>query len=873
MEYITVRGARQHNLKNITVTLPRDRLVVFTGVSGSGKSSLAFDTIFAEGCRRYLEALSTHSRQFLEQFDTPDVDAVEGLSPTIAVQQRGFLRNPRSTVGTLTEIHDFLRILFSQLGTPFCTACGQPVRAHTIEQMVDTTLSEFSAGSRLLILSPLGVTSARDLPTTLLKLRQDGFSRVRIEGCDYELDPLPHIPRRKAYQIELVVDRIILRQEKVGRLKESLELAVRISGGRAAVSEVGGLTREFSESTVCLHCGRSLPESTTSLFSFNHPAGACSRCRGLGGRWPGMEGSFRREKESGGDARLMVGEPSSDHFRSRYFSQDMLPCEECNGTRFNEAARAVKLGGLAIHEVSALTLEALREWLQSLSSREQMGDLTRGPINEILHRLKSLERLSLNYLTLNRAAVTLSGGELQRIRLARQVNSELTGILYVLDEPSAGLHPRDLHRVLTLLVELKEKGNSIIVVEHDRDTILQADHVVDLGPGAGKLGGEVVFSGPPEALIKDPSSSTGLFLAGRKALQAPSRRVPFSSGTVKLMGASGHNLKGFDVAFPIACLTCVTGVSGSGKTTLVLQTLCRALRQTLHGSRAKPAPHLGIENANAFDKVILVDQSPLGKTSRSTPATATGVFTLIRRLFAQLPEARARGYGPERFSFNVKGGRCEICRGEGVQTIPMGFMPDVYQTCTACSGTRYQNETLDVLFKGHSIAQVLDMNIVDAGGLFENVAPIYKIMSCLIEVGLGYLKLGQPSNTLSGGEAQRVKLAGELARKSTGRTLYVLDEPTTGLHFEDIQRLLQLLERLIDQGNTVVMIEHHPEVVANADYIIDLGPEGGEAGGFLVAAGLPREVAQVEASHTGAMLRRIFGDRGWVHSSPLDSGS
>jgi len=858
MDSILIRGARQHNLKDVSVTLPRNRFIVITGVSGSGKSTLAFDTIFAEGQRRYLEALSTRARQFLQRLDAPKVDAVEGLSPAVAVGQGNLTRNPRSTVGTLTEIHDFLRLIYARLGALYCPTCGLPVRAYTIPQMVQEIVDLWPPGSRLLILGPVGVIGERELPKSISRFRRDGFARIRLENKIYDLDPPPLIPRRTRYRMDVVVDRLILSADKTKRLIDALELASKIGGGLVAVAQVAGEEKLFSESFNCLPCGRQMPELTPSLFSFNHPLGACPSCKGLGyqdygsGALPssagdGSRGAFGPEAEN----------PPFSPVR-RHLSGIETVCSHCDGSRLNEVARSVRLGKLAIQDVCRLAIADLRQWFRGLSLTDTQSQIAARPIEEILHGLRSIEQLGLAYLTLERSAGSLSGGEMQRLRLAHQISAPLSGILYILDEPSIGLHPRDHQHLLNILHELRDKGNTLIVVEHDRETILQADFVVDMGPGAGIRGGEVIFSGSPEALSHHPTSLTGSYLSGRKSIPIPKRRKPFEQGSITLVGASGHNLKGITVQFPLACMSCVTGVSGSGKTTLVIQTLYRALTKHLYDSRIRPVQFERLENAEAFRRVILVDQSPLGRTPRSTPATYSGAFSAIRELFAQLPEAKVRGYGPKRFSFNAKGGRCESCKGEGIQSVEMFFLPNISVTCQDCDGRRYDRETLQVSFKGHSIADILQMSVTEAFGLFGNIPVIAHKLEVLMEVGLGYLHLGQSATMLSGGEAQRVKLAAELSRKSPPATLYILDEPTTGLHFDDIQKLLHLLQRLVDQGHTVLMIEHHPDVIKTADYVIDLGPEGGDQGGYLVAAGTPEEIAKIDSSHTGRYLKQFF---------------
>jgi excinuclease ABC subunit A len=896
MDQIAIRGARRHNLKDVSLDLPRLRLTVITGVSGSGKSSLAFDTLFAEGQRRYMESLSTYARQLLQKLDAPEVDEIRGLSPAIAIAQKGPPRNPRSTVGTLTEIHDHLRLLYARLGTVYCPECNRPVRAYTVAQMVRETL-DWPPGSRLLILAPLGAVKAGALPGLMAKLRRDGYMRLRIDGRIFELDPPPHIPRRPSHAVEVVVDRLISSGEKAQRLGDALELATRVGGGSARVFRMEGGEKSFSEDFRCDGCGQKMEEPTPSLFSFHHPSGACPACGGLGFTPPGAAEAIPVSGKGTGAGQatapgpqpptptkapessnpgLQAGKPAGalntilpiDGEDEAFLEEDlpavsapgaMVPCPRCLGSRLNEAARSVRLGSLGIHEASRLPLPGLRGWLSGLDLSPSEVEIARRPARQILQRLEMLEELGLPYLSLDRPVSSLSGGEAQRIRLSNQLGAPLSGILYVLDEPSVGLHPRDHGRLLELLFRLRDLGNTVIVVEHDAQTILRADYVVDMGPGAGTLGGRVIFAGPPEELLRHPESLTGLYLSGRRTIAVSTRRPPFQQGALRVLGAAGNNLKALDVDFPLGRLICVTGVSGSGKSTLVLDTLYRALARRLYRSQTPPAPFGGLEGDDAIGKVIHVDQSPLGRTPRSNPATHTGIFSLVRLLYARLPEARARGYTASRFSFNVKGGRCEVCKGEGLQRIDMLFLPDVYVTCPACLGERYGRQALDIVFKGKSIAQVLRMTVHQASAFFENQPLLREKLEILREVGLGYLQLGQPATTLSGGEAQRVKLARELGRKARVKALYILDEPTTGLHFDDIEKLLHVLQRLVDAGHTVILIEHHPDVIKTADYVIDLGPEGGEGGGFLVAAGSPEEVAAAPASHTGRYLREALG--------------
>jgi excinuclease ABC subunit A len=854
-EQIIIRGARQHNLKNVDVAIPRDRFIVITGVSGSGKSSLAFDTLFAEGQRRYVEALSADARQFLRRIEAPRVDEIQGLSPAIAIEQKGMVANPRSTVGTLTEIYDYLRLLFARLGMVYCPWCNLQVRAYSVPEMVREMLEDWPEGSRMLILAPLAPVKEKDLARVLKKLRIDGYARIRLEDNVYELDPPPRIPRRPEYKLDIVVDRLILDSGKTQRLRDSLELASRVGLGMSAVKRLEGGEKSFSEILRCISCGRVFPEPTPSLFSFHHPSGACSLCNGLGT----VEESRPDTSGKSRTTRRTPHETEPRKAKSRFNLAQA--CQSCGGSRLNEFARSVRIEDKGIHEIAGLPVRALITWLTSLKltpTEEQIADR---PRQEAVRRLKTMEELGLAYLTQDRSAITLSGGESQRIRLVSQISSPLSGILYVLDEPSIGLHARDHQRLLEILFRLRDAGNTVVVVEHDRETILRADYVVDMGPGAGINGGELIFSGTPRDLLSHKTSLTAQYLSGRRQINIPERRRGFEEGMLELTGARGHNLKDITVQIPLGAITCVTGVSGSGKSTLVMHTLYKALAMRLYGSRSEPAPFDRLLGSESLGKVILVDQTPLGRTPRSTPATYTAVFSLIRRLFSQLPEARARGWGSNRFSFNTKGGRCEVCQGEGLQKIEMFFLPDIYVTCAACRGTRYREDTLEIRLKGRSIAEILDMTVHEAAAFFENIPAISARLSVLQEVGLGYLRLGQPATTLSGGEAQRVKLAAELGRRAAGRAVYILDEPTTGLHFDDIEKLLHVLQRLADAGHTIIMIEHHPDVVKSADYVVDLGPEGGEEGGYVVAAGTPEEIARVEQSHTGRCLREALNTR------------
>lgn len=854
MDEIIIRGARQHNLKNIDVRIPRHQLTVITGVSGSGKSSLAFDVLFAEAHRRFVEALSTQSRQFLQKLDAPQVDEILGLSPAIAIQQRKLPFDPRATVGSITEILDHLRLLFAKLGTLYCPSCQKPVKAYTIPEMVKDLFEVWSEGKRLMVLAPWQPVPEKGLGSTLKQLKRDGFARIRMEGRTYELDSSKAIPRRSVYRLEVVVDRLILNTAKSRRLAESLELALRVGKGIAVVADLDGDERRYSEKCLCLSCGREMAPPSLQSLSFRHPAGMCPRCRGMGFIVP----SHDLEQSNGAD--LADESPGMQDWAEGGerpdlgFVPESLVCRLCEGSRLNETARSVRLGEFSISDVSRLSLPVARDWLEALDLSPTEIVIASRPRMEILQRLENLLELGLSYLSLERSAHSLSGGEAQRIRLAHQLSSSLSGVLYILDEPSVGLHPHDHAQLLDILFRLRETGNTVVVVEHDRQTILRADHVVDMGPGAGNLGGEVLFAGSPEALSQRVDNLTGLYLSGRKSVTSLQTRRRQPQGLLSVLGASGHNLKGIDAHFPIGCLTCVTGVSGSGKSTLVLHTLHRALARRLHGSTAEPAPCAGIRNSEVFSRVVLVDQSSIGRSSRSTPATYTGLFTHVREIFSQIPESRARGYSAGRFSFNAKGGRCETCKGDGIQRIEMVFLPDVSVQCPACGGTRYTDETLEIKYKGYSIADVLRMSVQQCHGVFENIPPVRLRLEVLAEVGLGYILLGQPGPSLSGGEAQRVKLAAELCRRSSSCALYILDEPTTGLHLDDIQRLVHLLNRLVDQGHTVIIIEHHPEVVRAADHVIDLGPGGGDKGGHIIVAGSPEEVANTKESLTGRYL-------------------
>ncbi|MEJ5297094.1 MAG: excinuclease ABC subunit UvrA [Armatimonadota bacterium] len=932
---IVVLGARQHNLKNINVEIPRDRLVVITGLSGSGKSSLAFDTIYAEGQRRYVESLSAYARQFLGQMDKPDVDDIQGLSPAVSIDQKSTTRNPRSTVGTVTEIYDYLRLLFARIGVPHCHQCGKPVSRQTAEQIVDAVMA-LPEGSRLLILAPL-VRGRKGIYRQVIDdARQQGFVRVRVDGTVYEVtDDIP-MERYKQHTIEVVVDRIVLRPDAAGRVSDSVTTALRLAGGLVTVAIVDGEEMTFSEAFGCPDCGVSLEELAPRNFSFNSPYGACPDCHGLGSFLrldenlvvPNPRLSINRgaiaplagttseywnsilqglahnlgfsldtpwERLTPEQQRAVLygdSRPVQVRFRSRYgrqrvwetrfegvmtwlerryrdsSSQQMkdetekfmteYPCESCGGKRLKPESLAVRVDGKNIAEVTALSVSAALEFFGSLKLTERQEMIARQVIKEIRTRLGFLQDVGLGYLTLDRAAGTLAGGEAQRIRLATQIGSGLMGVLYILDEPSIGLHQRDNHRLIETLQRLRDLGNTIIVVEHDEDTIRAADYVVDIGPGAGEHGGQVVAAGTVEDIERNPQSITGQYLSGKECIPVPEKRRQPDGRFLRIIGARQHNLKNIDVEIPLGMLVCVTGVSGSGKSTLIQETLYPRLMREVYGAYRGWGEHDELLGASHIDRVIDIDQSPIGRTPRSNPATYTGVFDLIRALFAQTPDARMRGYQPGRFSFNVKGGRCEACRGDGIIKIEMHFLPDVYIPCEVCKGKRYNRETLEVRYKGKNIADVLDMTVSQALEFFRNIPPIARKLGTIHDVGLDYIRLGQPATTLSGGEAQRVKLATELSKRGTGRTLYILDEPTTGLHFHDIRKLLEVLRRLTDQGNSVIVIEHNLDVVKTADWVIDLGPEGGEGGGRVVAAGSPEVVAQCPESHTGRFLKPLL---------------
>ncbi len=817
-----MQGARVHNLKNISVDIPRDELVVLTGLSGSGKSSLAFDTIYAEGQRRYVESLSAYARQFLEMQDKPDVDQIDGLSPAISIEQKTTSKNPRSTVATVTEIYDYLRLLYARVGKTFCYSCGKPIEGRSATQMVDQIFEE-PAGSKIQILSPIVRARKGEYRKELEEFRKQGFVRVRIDGEMRLLEEDISLNPRVKHTIELVIDRLVLSAENRGRIAEAVELALKKSRGLVQLI-VDKREILLSEHSACVDCGISYPEIEPRIFSFNAPQGACQTCAGLG-----MLYEYNEEDEAS------EGEV----------------CPTCEGKRLRKESLFVRVGDLSIAELTRKSIAEAHEFLKALELSQRDQHIAKAVLKEILGRLGFLLEVGLDYITLDRAAGTLSGGEAQRIRLATQIGSALVGVLYVLDEPSIGLHQRDNERLLNTLKKLRDLGNSVLVVEHDEDTIAEADHVIDMGPGAGRLGGEVVAQGTPEEIRMHPKSLTGHYLSGRMKIQTPLRRRSASGKHLDLVGATGNNLKNVDFKLPLGTLTCVTGVSGSGKSSLIVDTLRPALM------KQSALPYKNLKGLEHIDKIIDIDQSPIGRTPRSNPVTYTGVFDDIRSLFASLPEAKARGYTAGRFSFNVKGGRCEICGGAGVNKIEMNFLPDVYVTCDVCKGKRFNTETLMVNFKGKNISEVLDMTVDDAYEFFVNIPSIARKLNTLQKVGLGYIHLGQQATTLSGGEAQRVKLSKELARRSTGKTLYILDEPTTGLHFHDVSHLIEVLQFLVDQGNTVLVIEHNLDVIKVADWVVDMGPEGGHRGGQIIAQGTPEQVAKAALSHTGRFLKRL----------------
>jgi excinuclease ABC subunit A len=827
---IIIKGAREHNLKNIDVTIPRDRLVVITGLSGSGKSSLAFDTIYAEGQRRYVESLSAYARQFLEQMGKPDVDSIEGLSPAISIEQKSTSHNPRSTVGTVTEIYDYLRLLFARVGRPSCFQCGEEITAQTVQQMVDA-IGLLPEGSKFQLLAPIVRGRKGEYRKELLDMRRAGYVRARIDGQLVDLGEDITLDKQKKHTIEIVVDRLVMKpgEAMARRLADSVETSLKLAGGLVGVLTDNGKVSLYSEKLACIRCGVSYPEITPRVFSFNSPHGACPACDGIG-------------------YAMTPGSQDDEDFTL------LEPCEVCKGARLRPESLSVKLAAQSIAEVTHLSVRAAADFFSSLKFTERELVIAHRILKEIRERLGFLVNVGLDYLTLDRAAATLSGGEGQRIRLATQIGSGLVGVLYILDEPSIGLHQRDNRRLLQTLLRLRDLGNTVVVVEHDAETMMAADHLLDMGPGAGTHGGQVIAQGTPTDVMGNLDSLTGQYLRGTQMVSLP-RRERKAKGLLSIVGAKKHNLKGMTAKIPLGLLTCVTGVSGSGKSTLVLEVLFHSLSQLLYQKKPKIDGCKELLGADALDKVIDIDQSPIGRTPRSNPATYTGLFGFIRDLYSNLPESRVRGYKPGRYSFNVKGGRCEACQGDGLIKIEMHFLPDVYVTCEVCKGQRYNRETMEIHHKGKSIADVLNMTVDDAVEFFEHIPFIKRKLDTLHDVGLHYVKLGQSATTLSGGEAQRVKLSRELSKRPTGRTLYILDEPTTGLHFADVQRLLDVLDRLVEAGNTVVIIEHNLDVIKNADWVIDLGPEGGDRGGEIVAEGPPKELAKSKRSYTGQVLK------------------
>ena len=933
--YIKIRGAREHNLKNVRLDIPRNKMTVMTGISGSGKSSLAFDTIYAEGQRRYVESLSSYARQFLGQLDKPDVDLIEGLSPAISIDQKGGTTNPRSTVGTVTEIYDYLRVLYARVGVPHCHKCGRIVSRQTPQQITDRILS-LEEGKRILLLAPLVMGRKGEHVAVLEGLRQRGYVRVMVNGEVLDLSEDISLEKNRKHEILAVVDRLVIKDGSRTRVAESVEAALHLGEGMVAVQEENGVREVFSEEFACVQCSVSLPEMSPRMFSFNSPYGACKGCDGLGYRQeidtelvvpdPGrslLEGAIapweaatqtyfyatlealaeayhfsltdtfdslhedakRLVLFGSGDEEVRVThldrrnrkktfytryegviptlerryrETESEYSRHRIGTfMSVKPCPDCGGRRLRPESLAVTVGEVSIAELCALSIGKAAEAIKGFELDERQRSIASRLVKELLGRIRFLQDVGLDYLTLSRYANTLAGGESQRIRLATQIGSGLVGVVYILDEPSVGLHKKDNKRLLATLGRLRDAGNTVIVVEHDEDTIKAADHLVDIGPGAGIHGGNIVATGSIDDLIANKKSITGRYLAGKLEIPVPPIRRPVAKSVI-VRGAEEHNLKRIDVRFPLGTFTCVTGVSGSGKSTLVGEILYRAMKRKLSSSRVPPGRHIGLEGAEQIDKVVNIDQSPIGRTPRSNAATYTKLFDGIRTLFASTPQAKVRGYKTGRFSFNVRGGRCDACRGEGMVKIEMHFLPDVYITCDVCKGRRYNRETLEIRYKGKTIHEVLEMTVLEAMSHFKNIPTINRQLRILADVGLGYIRLGQPAPTLSGGEAQRVKLARELAKRSTGKTLYLLDEPTTGLHFDDINKLIQVLDRLVEGGNTVVVIEHNLDVIKVADYVIDLGPEGGDRGGMLVASGTPEEVASNSRSYTGKYLRKVL---------------
>lgn len=934
LDHILIKGAREHNLKNIDVKIPRNKLVVITGISGSGKSSLAFDTIYAEGQRRYVESLSAYARQFLGLMEKPNIDYIEGLSPAISIEQRTSSKNPRSTVGTVTEIYDYLRVLFARIGTPYCFNCGKKIEAQSSQQIVDKIL-QLENGIKIQILAPVVRGRKGEFKELFKRIRKEGFVRLRVDGETKNIEDEILPDKNKKHNIEVVIDRIVTEKKSIGRLTDSVETALFMGEGIVIIDVDGKEEMMFSEKFACVECGISYEELTPRMFSFNSPYGACAECGGLGTKMeispdlivpdPSIsiaEGALKPWKDITGTWYSHILRSLSDHFNFDLFSpwekmpeeaqkvilfgtgnkeikfkynsgtgkfsgeyigkfegvinnlqrryketssQDIRSwiesfmnvniCPVCEGTRLRPESRSVRINGVTINDITAMSVKDAHKFFSNLKLDKKRTTISEQINKEIIERLTFMINVGLDYLSLNRTASTLSGGESQRIRLATQIGSQLVGVLYILDEPSVGLHHRDNRRLIDTLERLRELGNTVLVVEHDRETIEASDWVIDLGPGAGNLGGKIVSEGTPEQIKKDKDSLTGAYLARKKVIRIPEKRKPGNGKNIILKGAEGNNLKKIDVKFPLGRFIAVTGVSGSGKSTLINETLYRILARKFYHSRTPPLPYKSIEGLENIDKVIEIDQSPIGRTPRSNPATYTGLFTFIRDLFSKLPEAKMRGYKPGRFSFNVKGGRCEACQGDGIIKIEMHFLPDVYITCEVCKGRRYNRETLEVKYKGKSIADVLDMTVREALAFFDKHTSVKRKLQTLYDVGLGYIKLGQQATTLSGGEAQRVKLSTELSKVGTGNTLYILDEPTTGLHFEDVNMLLDVLKRLVAKGNTVLVIEHNLDVIKTADYIIDLGPEGGDEGGHVVAEGSPEDIINNKKSYTGKYLK------------------
>jgi len=858
---IIVKGAKEHNLKNVSVTIPRNKITVFTGLSGSGKSSLAFDTVYAEGQRRYVESLSAYARNFLEQLKKPEVDAISGLSPAIAIDQKSVSTNPRSTVGTVTEIYDYLRLLYAKLGIPECPIHHIPVTSQTPQQIIEDVMKK-SLGTKFYVLAPMAAGKKGEFLAEFQRWAKKGFVKAKVDGKMIELDKATKLAKTKTHDIDLVIDQLILKDTMKLRLSESINTALSMANGRVVIETLDGERTSYSLHSACPECGYSFPEIEPRMFSFNNPRGACPTCNGLGTLDLVEEEQFSDSEVGGKKLDKVVykykGKKTSDEDEEEAEEIVLSECPDCHGSRLRPEALNIRLGGKTIAELSDLSAVELREWVSKLQWKSKDQLVAEKIVRQIIARLDYLIRVGTGYLSLSRPSRTLSGGEAQRIRLATQVGSSLIGVLYVMDEPSIGLHPRDHHRLLDIIGELKERGNTILLVEHDEDTIRYADFVVDLGPRAGVLGGEMMAQGTPEELEKNPNSLTGKYLSGELRIPVPKKRRSGNGDVLRLAGASGNNLRNVTMDLPLGTFTAVTGVSGSGKSTLIIDTLYKILAQHFYKANAHPSPYKKIEGLDKIDKVIDINQRPIGRTPRSTPATYVGLFPMIRDLFANLPDSKLRGYEPGRFSFNVKGGRCETCLGHGQIRVEMHFLSDVFVTCDTCQGRRYNRETLNIKYKGKSIADILEMSVAEALEFFKHHNQIHRKLETLHRVGLDYMTLGQSSTTLSGGEAQRVKLSKELSRRGTGKTLYILDEPTTGLHFDDVRKLVELIQELADQGNTVLVIEHNMEVVKSADHVIDLGPDGGKGGGQIVATGTPEQVAKVSGSETGKFLKAVL---------------